>query len=286
MFTAMLLVLATQQAPFDTTISVGPETRLVVTAAAGSIDVKVWDRTAVRIVARPQRGAMVRAVLDGAVLDVRARTPSGGIDLVDYEITVPRRMNLTLGRTDVDITIHGTEGSVNASIASGTIVVDGGRGAVSLRSFDGPLELRGARATVKVESTLGPITLSNVVGDVDVRSNSHHVTLENVDSRNLRASSISGIVRFSGPLHVDGRYTLTSHSGSVFLRSATPINATFDIASMSGAFRSAIPHAVISRTRRGIFVARFGNGAAQVTMESFSGGIIIEATSPGRAGTM
>ncbi|HJR33883.1 MAG TPA: DUF4097 family beta strand repeat-containing protein [Gemmatimonadales bacterium] len=280
MLTATLFLLAIQQAPFDTTIAVRAETRLEVTASAGAIDVKVWDRPAVRIVARPERGSEVAAVLYGAVLDVRARTPTGGIDLVSYEITVPRHMNLTLGRRDVDITVHGTEGSVDASIASGKIVIEGGRGSVSLRSFQGPIELRGARATVKVESTVGRITLTDVVGDVDVKSNSNHVTLENVDSRNLRAGSIAGVVRFSGPLHPDGRYALTSHSGSVFLQSPPPINASIDIATVGGAFSSPLSHTITYRTRSGIFIARFGNGAAQVTMESFTGGVIVEAIKP------
>lgn len=280
MLTATLFLLGIQQAPFDTTIVVRAETRLEVTASAGTIDVKVWDRTAVRIVARPERGSEVAAVLYGAVLDVRARTPTGGIDLVSYEITVPRKMNLTLGRRDVDITVHGTEGSVDASITSGKIVIEGGRGSVSLRSFQGPIELRGARATVKVESTVGRITLTDVVGDVDVKSNSNHVTLENVDSRNLRAGSIAGVVRFSGPLHPDGRYVLTSHSGSVFLKSPPPINASIDIATVGGAFSSPQSHTITYRTRSGIFIARFGNGAAQVTMESFTGGLVVEATKP------
>ena len=280
MLTALLLALPIQQAPFDTTISVRPETRLEVTASAGTIDVKVWDRIAVQIVARPQRGAVVQAVLDGAVLDVRARTPTGGIDLVDYEITVPRKMNLTLGRRDVDITVRGAEGSVDASITSGKIVIEGGRGAVSLRSFQGPIEVRGARATVKVESTMGQVTLTDIVGDVDVRSNSDHVTLEKVDTRNLRAASIAGVVRFSGPLHEDGRYVLTSHSGSVFLKSTMPINATIDVATVGGAFSSALTHTVTYRTRTGIFIARFGNGAAQVTMESFTGGLVVEEIKP------
>ena len=43
MLTALLLALPIQQAPFDTTISVRPETRLEVTASAGTIDVKVWE---------------------------------------------------------------------------------------------------------------------------------------------------------------------------------------------------------------------------------------------------
>ena len=277
---SMLLALVMQQALFDTTIAVRPETRLDVSLSAGSIDVKVWDRSEVRILARPQRGAVVYATLDGAVLHVRARTPSHGIDLVDYELTVPRRMSLTLGRRDVDITVHGTEGSVDASTTSGKIVIDGGRGSVTLRSFEAPIELRGARAGVVVESTMGPITLSDIVGDVDVKSNSNHVTLQDIDTRNLRAGSISGVVRFSGPLHEDGRYALTSHSGSVFVRSGTPINASVSVATVGGAFRSSQPYTITDRQRRGIFTARFGNGGAQVNLESFNGGIVLEVIKP------
>jgi hypothetical protein len=280
MLAAMLLALTAQQAPFDTTVAVHPETRLEVFTSAGSIDVEVWDRNAVRIIARPQRGAAVHAVLEGAVLHVQARTPTGGIDLVDYEITVPRRMNLSLGRHDVDITVHGSEGSVDATITSGKIVIEGGRGAVSLRSFDGAIEVRGARATVKAESTMGPITLSDVVGDVDVSSNSNHLTLQNIDTRNLRAASIGGVIRFSGPLHQDGRYGLMAHSGSIFVKSPTPINATIAVATVGGAFSSLLPYTVTERQRKGIFTVRFGNGGAQVTMESFTGGLVVEEMKP------
>jgi hypothetical protein len=280
MLTALLLALTPQQAPFDTTVAVRPDTRLVVSASAGTIDVKVWDRSEVRIVARPERGAVAYAELDGAVLRAGARTPGGGFDLVSWEVTVPRRMGLTLGRGDVDITVHGTEGSVDASISSGRIAIEGGRGTVALRSFQGHLEVKDARATVTAESSLGRIYVGNVMGDVDVRSNSNHVTLENVDSRNLRAASIGGVIRFSGPLHPDGRYTLTAHSGSVFVKSGAPINATVSVATVGGAFSSRLPYTVTDRRRQGIFTARFGDGGAQVSMESFSGGLVVEELKP------
>jgi hypothetical protein len=280
MLTALLLALTPLQAPFDTTVAVRVDTRLEVSASAGTIDVKVWDRSEVRIVARPERGAVAYAELDGAVLRAGARTPGGGFDLVSWEITVPRRMGLTLGRGDVDITVHGTEGSVDASISSGRIAIEGGRGTVALRSFQGHLEVKDARATVTAESSLGRIYVGNVMGDVDVRSNSNHVTLENVDSRNLRAASIGGVIRFSGPLHPDGRYTLTAHSGSVFVKSAAPINATVSVATVGGAFSSRLPYTVTDRRRQGIFTARFGDGGAQVSMESFSGGLVVEELKP------
>lgn len=272
----MAVLLLMQQAPLDTTIAVTADTRLEAFASAGTIDVKVWDKNAVRLVARPERGAVVTARLDGVVLRIGASAPGGGsgIDLVSYEITVPRRMNLTLGRNDVDITVTGTEGSVDASITQGKIAVTGGRGVITLKSVQGPIELSGARGTVHVESQTGQVTLRDVQGDVDARSNLYHVTLEQVDSHNLKASSVGGVIRFSGPVYADGHYTLTTHSGSVFFTSTTPLNATVAVATVTGAF-AAQGYEVTDRRRAGIFTARFGNGAAQVSLESFNGGIVV-----------
>src|SRR4026207_880653 len=110
MLPALLLALTPLQAPFDTTVAVRADTRLEVSASAGTIDVKVWDRNEVRVIARPERGAVPYAELEGAIPRLRAGVPGGGFALVSWEITVPRRMGLTLGRGDVDITVHGSEG--------------------------------------------------------------------------------------------------------------------------------------------------------------------------------
>lgn len=277
----LLCSLSIQQPPLDTTVSVRPDTRLEVMASAGSIDVKVWDRSAVRVVARPERGAVVSVVLDDAVLRVIARSPTGGFDLVDYEITVPRRMNLTLGRNDVDIVVHDTEGSINATVTSGRIEIIGGRGVLSLRSFAGPIVVTGARGTVLAESSQNSVTLRDVVGDVEAKSNSNHINLLDVDSRNLRASTIAGVIHFTGPLHEDGHYTMMVHSGSIWVRTPAPVNATVAVATVGGAFSSQVPHTVSDRRRPGIFTAKFGNGGAQVSLESFSGGLVVEELKPG-----
>jgi len=277
----VLFALLAPQTPRDTVIAVPPDTRLEVPLSAGTVEVDTWDRDAVQIVAIPERGGSLAAELQGRVLRVLVRTPGGGIDLARLHLTVPRRMSLTLGRGgDLDVIVRGAQGSVDATIGSGKIDVEGGLGAVLLRSFDGAITLRGARASVTIETTMGPIRVADVVGEVDASSNSNHVTLENVDTRNLRVKSISGTIRFRGPLHPDGRYTLIGHSGSVFVTSPLPINATVAVASVSGAFTSPLPYTVIERQRSNIFTARFGNGSAQVSMESFIGGLVLDGIRP------
>jgi DUF4097 and DUF4098 domain-containing protein YvlB len=279
MIALALLVMAVQQAaPLDTTIAVQRDTRLEVSTSAGSIDVKTWERAAVRIVAKPSRGAVVSATLDGAVLRVTARSPQGRIDLVDYEITVPRRMDLKLGWSggDVDITVHESEGAVEARNSSGTITISGGVGTILAESINGPVVIRHARGRVSARSGNGPVAVDSSSGDLDAESTTHHVTLTAIESHNLRAASVGGVVRFSGPVFPDGRYDLSSHSGSVWIKTPLPLDATVSVATVNGAFTTALPHDVVERRRRGIFTARFGDGRAQVSLESFNGAIVIE----------
>lgn len=277
MLDLVLLVMAVQQATaLDTTIAVPAETRLEVSAAAGTIDVKMWDRAAVRVIAKPSRGATPQAKLDGAVLRVSAQAPEGRIDLVDYEITVPQRMALKLGWGDVDITVHGAEGAIEARNSAGTITIAGGRGTITVESINGSIVIRHARGRVTARSTNGPVAIDSSSGDVDAQSTLNHLTLTSIETRNLRAISVAGVVRFSGPLFPDGRYDLSSHSGSIWVKAPPPINATVSVATVNGAFSSALPYEVVERRRRGIFTARFGDGRAQISLESFNGGIVLE----------
>lgn len=273
-----LLVMAVQQSTeLDTTIAVQPEIRLEVSTSAGSIQVRTWDRAAVHVIAKPARGAIALTALDGAVLRVSARAPDGRIDLVDFEITVPRRMDLKLGWGDVDITVHDAEGAVEARNSTGTITIDGGRGTILVESINGPIVIRHARGRVSARSTNAPVAVDSSSGDVDAQSTLNHVTLTAIETRNLRATSVVGVVRFTGPLFPDGRYDLSSHSGSIWIKTSPPINATVSVATVNGAFSSGVPHQIVERRRRGIFTARFGDGRAQVSVESFNGAIVLES---------
>ncbi|HEX2077165.1 MAG TPA: DUF4097 family beta strand repeat-containing protein [Longimicrobium sp.] len=280
--TLVLLAALQQPAALDTTLAVRPSTRLEVQLSAGSIRVSAWDRDAVRVQARPRGQAAVDVRLAGSVLNVTGRAPQGSaVEVADVEVTAPRWMDLKLGRGDVDITVTGSQGSIDASNYDGDISVDGGRGVVILQSTLGAVTLRRARGRVSASATHEPVTISDVVGDVEAESDSKQVTLARIDSRNVRATSVGGAIRFSGPFHPDGRYSFSTHMGSIWAWVPAPANATLSVATVNGGFGSDFPHTVTERTRRMIFTARVGDGSAQVQMESFSGGIFLRRLVPG-----
>lgn len=260
--------------PLDTTLAVRPDTRLEVSLASGVVRVGTWNRDAVRLVA-DARGR-VNVGLRGAVL----RVAGANTTVATLEITVPRRMALSLGEGDVDVSVRGTSGEVIVSTHAGRIEVDGGQGVITLTSSLGEIILRNARGRVSARSTHNSVTLSNVSGDIEAGSTDKHVTLTRVDSRNVRATTVGGVVRFSGSFHTTGRYVFSTHAGAVWATVPLPVHATVSVATINGAFSTDIPHTITDRQRRGSFTVLLGSGSAQVLMESFSGAIVLKKAEP------
>jgi len=270
----LLLGLTFLVAQTDTVFRVPKDTRVAVTLAAGSVIVNGWDRADVEIKAEPRGRTQVQSVLDGAVLRVSGRAATG-VDYANIIINVPRAMSIKLATGDVDITVRDSEGELNILNYRGLIDVAGGRGAVLLKSTLGEIRLSGARGHIEAETTHENVTLIDVAGDVQAKSSSKHVTLNRVDTRNLDAETVAGVIRFTGPFHADGHYSFATHMGSIWATVTGDVDATVSVATVSGAFSSALPYRVTDRRRAGIYTAVFGEGKAQVEMESFAGAMVI-----------
>ena len=285
---AVLLSLVTTAAPsrafshalpasarVDTTISVASTAQFRLDASAGRVSIRVWDRSAVRIVATPVAGTIVRIESTQNLLSV-AGSAGGGIDEAEYEITLPRRMAVTVGTGDLAIEIADCEADVTARNYSGSISTHRTKGRLTVKSVLGEVVVRDATGRVSVQTQYAPMRLTDVTGDVEAEGSVGHIYLTRVNARNLTASTVAGGIWFSGPLHRDGHYTLSTHSGSVFLTVPEPIHATVHVSTVSGAFASPLPMTREAGSRRGRFTVTFGNGAASVDVETFNGGIVVQ----------
>jgi len=263
------------EASIDTTIAVGASTKFRLETSAGKISIRVWDRSAVRVVATARAGTAVHVDATTSLVNVWS-TAGGRIDEADFTVTIPRKMAVSLGSGDVAIDVSGSEGEIIAKNYSGNISVDGGRGSISLKSTLGEIDVRGAKGRVDAQSMHAAVRLTDVVGDVGVESSSYHLYLTRVDAHTLTASTVGGVIWFTGPLHDDGHYAFTSHAGSIILSLAEPVNATVSVSTVSGGFSSAFPSVRQEGGRRGRFSIKIGTGAAIVDVETFGGGIILK----------
>lgn len=271
----LLLALLTLTAEADTTVSVSPGTRLRMETTQGDIAVRAWDRNQVRIqtTRSPRRGGPSVHV-SGRVVTIEG---SGflGSDDGDYEITVPAWMALSLENLNGSISVDGVRAPIEANTLNGDVTVNGGAESVKLEAMSGLVTLTGARGRIELSTTSNHIIATDIQGDLNIEGVSGDVVLRNVDSKSINLETVSGSVYFGGPIHSDGRYVFSIHSGNVYLGVAEATNATFSIELFSGRVQAAFPLAMTEKGAGRHQSYRFGNGSASFEIESFSGRIML-----------
>jgi DUF4097 and DUF4098 domain-containing protein YvlB len=265
---AMTLALASQA---DTSLTAQRGDRLDLSVHSGDITIRTWNRSTVEVHASDD----ARAVLNrhGSVISVgtegRRHGPDDG---VDFEITVPTWMDLTLGGVNTDIRITGSDGAITAETVEGDVEVDGGNGVLSLHSVDGSVTLSHAKGKMSLGSVNSDVTVDGASGQLSIETVNGEIRLRAMDSDDVDANSVNGDVSYDGTIRSGGRYHFVTHNGDVTVSVPDGADATVSVSTYQGDFESAFPI-----TTRGSLNKRFsftlGTGSAKIELESFQGTI-------------
>ena len=283
---ALALTMLAPQERTDTTLSVDAGARLELENFAGSVEVRTWDRPQVRVEATHSsrdrveiRNSMLRLHIEsGQDFDDdndRRRTRRGPSSrVVEYTLTVPAAMAISISGPYTDVTVENTRGEVNVETVQGEVVVRGGTGNISVESVQGSVTVEGARGRVNAHSVSESIVLRDVVGDISAEAVSGDITLEKIRATNVEATTVSGELLYDGTIADGGRYSFASHSGDVQLTIPQSSNAAISVSTFSGDFQAGFPVRLNDTRNRGRrFTFTVGNGSARVELESFSGDI-------------
>src|ERR1700674_513042 len=135
---AELIVAMMVIAPTDQTVNVAKGVKLDVNNFAGDVNIKVWDKDAVRVEVNHSDRETVDIKQGEQALTVRSRSVRGGPSRsLDYTISVPSWMAISVTGTYADVTMEGVGGDVTVETNRGDIKVRGGSGFVSLKSVQG-----------------------------------------------------------------------------------------------------------------------------------------------------
>lgn len=266
----------------DTTLAARSGTRLSVSNISGTVTVRSWGRNQIRVAAEYDRA---RVEVDESPGRVSVRTVSrrGDAD-VDYTITVPNNTSVEVNAVSSDIDVSGVCGAASLNSVSGDVNLVCGSGDVAVQSVSGDVGVSNIRGRLDAGSTSGDVAVNGVRGDVNAHSVSGDISLDAVDGREIGAETVSGSIEFAGRMADNGRYRFEAHSGDVTVRPAGSLNATINVSTFSGDFESDFPIVLTpgSRVRRE-WEFTLGNGGAQVTLRSFSGGIYLRRGAGGAA---
>ncbi len=269
---ALLVSAPAQQT--DTIVSVLPGARLDVESFRGEVLVQTWDRADVRIVADHSSRAYVDVSGSRSTVRLRARSRRGGPPSIDYELTIPRDMEIDIAGTFTDIVVDGVGGEVRARTVHGNIVVRGGTGLVRVESVQGDVRVDGARGRIEAESTNGNIEIDDVTGDVLAEGVNGEIILNGIRSQSVEAVTTNGSIHYDGVIEDDGQYRFINHNGNIVFAVPTNVNATVRVSTFNGEFEPAFP-ITLTETRSGgrSFSFTLGDGSARVELESFGGNI-------------
>jgi len=268
---ALAALAALQQT--DTTFAVRPGSRLEINNFGGEIAVRAWDRSEVRLHAEHSSRDRIEVSADGQVVTVKASNRRGPPQSVDYDITVPKGMALTLSGLYTDIKVTGVDAEISAETVQGEITVSGGSGYVSLKSVQGAVTLEGCRGRIEVSSVNEGVTVRGCNGDINAETVNGDIELTGIESSAVDASTVNGDITYEGALRDAGRYRLSTHDGDVNVTIPARSNASVTVATLNGDFESCFPVQLTGVTPRHRFTITIGSGSAKVELESFNGDI-------------
>lgn len=275
--TAAALALSLQVT--DTTVALEGASALRMDVPGGTVAITTWDRPEVRVAAEHSSRTQVEIRRRGATLVIDSEARGAGI--VDFKLTVPASLDLSVEGVYASVAIDGANGSVRVQTMQGDVTIRGGRGTVRASSVNGKVEVDGAQGRVDIETVGQGARVVNASGEIHVESVGGPIVLENVRATTVDAGTVGGGIRFSGTLASGGTYSFGTHGGPISIEVPAAASATFHVASLTGSITSDLPGAP-ARFERGKRVSfTVGSGGATVEAETFGGRIQITRTPGG-----
>ncbi|MEZ4417154.1 MAG: hypothetical protein R3E10_15480 [Gemmatimonadota bacterium] len=260
----------------DTTFAAAGATQIEVSGAAGSVVVRAWDRDEIRVVAEHARSTEIeiRRRADAWRIGTERRWGGG---IADYEITVPRGYDVTVGGMYFSLDVEGVGGAVEAQSIEGDMRIVGGRGDVDLNAINGRVTVEESEGTIHLKSAAESMELRALAGEVMVEAIGGNVTLSEMSASKVEVRSVGGNVRYEGVLSPGGEYVLSSHGGNITVQIPEGTNADVWVATVMGNIDVDLPGvAEVGEGRRREF--RLGTGGAELDLETFGGRISLRRT--------
>jgi DUF4097 and DUF4098 domain-containing protein YvlB len=293
---------------FSRSVRLGRDGTFSLENVSGDIEVNGGGGNDVRIDAikraRHSDPGEAKAILQDLVINVSER--GGDVDVrteyqrygnrrnrygyasVDYTVSVPREASVMLKSISGAVKVTNVNGELRAESVSGGVTISAARKIRTLKSISGDVQVADSQSDdLTAGSTSGSVILRNVkTRIVELQSISGDLRLTDVDADHAEMRTVSGNVEYTGRLSRNGRYEFQSHSGNVRLIPMSSPNFSIEATTFSGNVRTDFPLTLqgspqsLARDFQGrrqnqSVRGTIGSGGAMITMQSFSGNIVI-----------
>jgi DUF4097 and DUF4098 domain-containing protein YvlB len=273
--TATLLIAAlaaTLAQQTDTTFTVRSDSRVEIETFGGEINVKTWDRNAVRVQATHGRRDVININTRAGSVNIEAEGRMGPATNVVMQITVPPSVSVSASGVFADITVNGVSGDVDAETVQGSIHVTGG-GRLKLESVEGEIVVEKARGRVSANTVNRGIRITNTTGDIAAETVNGPIILHGVQALHVDAATVNGRIVYDGTLRDGGDYAIASHNGGIWVVVPDRAGVTVSVSTFNGELDSSLPVTIRETSNKRRYDFTIGNGKARLDLESFGGNI-------------
>lgn len=239
----------------------------------GPMNLQAWDKAEIKLkVTKRVKGwgldqageflkeIKVEQIHEGETLTIRPVWPNhwrwwGRSASVQYEIKLPRRMNVETTSSNGRVFASGLEGKQHYSSTNGKIQVQGSKGSLEAETVNGAVEIDGASGVLEVQTTNGSIHTQRIRG-------------------RLRAKTTNGRVRASFSTPPEGEVALNTTNGSVRLTLPAQTHANVVARTTNGSIASDFPLIIQGKFGKKV-EGRLGAGGPPITLSTLNGSIRI-----------
>lgn len=261
-----------------------------ITAVSHGIRVERWDRAEIEITGEynaEQEELDIRSEPGRFSLRIESRRTRGSWTRRgsgELTVRVPEGVRINLGSVSGGIQARGLTGAVSAQTVSGSVKVEGSPRTLTMESVSGSVSFAGNAGTVRAGTVSGAVEVAGGTGSVNAQSVSGPVDVAaSAPAGPVTLNSVSGRVRFHGPLAGTGSLRAESHSGAVELDFTGELDAWIQISTFSGRIEHQLAN-VVEERRQGPrygpgeeLSVVVGSGAARVEAKSFSGRVRVRS---------
>jgi DUF4097 and DUF4098 domain-containing protein YvlB len=264
----------------------------IAVTGGGGDDVRI---EAVKRVRHPNE-AEGKALLSEITIDVQER--SGRVDVrteyprrrnwaggVDFTVAVPRDATVNLRSVSGTIKVTNINGELRAESVSGDVITNSNRRLRTVKTVSGDVEITDSEAEeLSANSVSGDITINRLkASGFDAQTVSADVRLTDIEVDRASLRSVSGDIDYSGRLQRNGRYQFQSHSGDIRVTPSDARGFAIEGSTFSGDIRSDYPltlqtgpgNSLTGPGRNRSVRGSFGDGGATLSLQSFSGDIVV-----------
>jgi hypothetical protein len=285
-FSALATPLSAGEILYDKTMAIGPGGVFDLEAASGRVEIRGTSRTNVHVIVRAKNDDATERYdfqfeEDGNRAIVRVKKRDGAARRwfqwnagLEFEIEVPRSMDLLVDTSGGSISTENTDGTADLDTSGGSIKIDSVTGAVVADTSGGSISASDLGASARLDTSGGSISVDGVAGDLVANTSGGSITIKGAGGRVDAETSGGSITAYFSAGNDAGGSLSTSGGG---IKAYVDPDAGFDLdASTSGGGVTVdLPVTIKGKISRQNVHGKVNGGGAPLELHTSGGGITI-----------